>query len=147
MQEAEQKKIQEKPMLVIDTNVFIKHQNIQDIFNEYDVYTTKSVISELRDPNSKQKAKLHFGEYKIKKPSEKAIVWVANFAKKTGDFVSISKADTEVIALTVEEIWNKGLGEHLNSEPKKGVSLMKVDGKRTMEVVTRDASDQGKLFY
>ena len=66
--------------LVIDTNVFLKHHNFQSLLQEYDVITTKSVISELRDPRAKQRAKLHFKEYKIVNPEKKNIQKVMQFA-------------------------------------------------------------------
>lgn len=149
MQESnQQEETEPKSTLIIDTNVFIKHPEIHQIFAEFEVMTTKSVISELRDPNSKQKAKLNYGNYKIAKPSDKAVAWVINFAKKTGDYVSISKADTEVIALAVEEIWSKGLKDELYSEPKKGVCLMKSKEDNNFKVVARTVQDgEGKYFF
>jgi rRNA maturation endonuclease Nob1 len=81
--------------------VFLKHPNFQSLLQEYEVLTTKSVISELRDPRAKQRAKLHFKEYKIINPEKKNIQKVMNFAKATGDFVSLSLADIEVVALAV----------------------------------------------
>lgn len=129
--------------LVIDTNVFLKHPNFQSLLQEYEVLTTKSVISELRDPRAKHRAKLHFKEYKIVNPEKKHIQRVMNFAKATGDFVSLSVADIEVVALAVQKIIENGNEDKIRNEPKKAVNCMNkggrngiVDKSKIIEVVT-----------
>jgi RNA-binding protein NOB1 len=113
---------QTRKSLVIDTNVFLKHQNFQSLLQEYEVFTTKSVISELRDPRAKHRAKLHYKEYKIMNPEKKHIQTVMNFAKKTGDYVSLSLADIEVVALSVQKIVENGNGDKIRKEPKKKIN-------------------------
>jgi rRNA maturation endonuclease Nob1 len=129
--------------LVIDTNVFLKHPNFQSLLQEYEVITTKSVISELRDPRAKQRAKVHYKEYKIVNPEKKNIAQVMNFAKQTGDYVSLSLADVEVVALAVERINDNGNGDKIRKKPKKAVNCMNkggrngiVDKSKITEVVT-----------
>jgi rRNA maturation endonuclease Nob1 len=43
----------EKPILVIDSNVIIKHQDINNLQLKYDIYTVPSVISEIRDAKAR----------------------------------------------------------------------------------------------
>ena len=112
-----------KPLLIIDANVFIKHYDFQRLIQEYKVETTKDVISELRDPASKQRAKLNYKQYKVGRPSNESYVWVLDFAKKTGDFVSLSEADVGVIALAVDRIKERGQFEKLRSEPKQAIQF------------------------
>jgi RNA-binding protein NOB1 len=84
---------------------------------EYDVITTKSVISELRDPISKQKAKTHFKDFKIINPDNKHISRVMKFAQSTGDYLSLSIADVEVIALGIQKVVENGHDDKLRAAP------------------------------
>lgn len=115
--------------LVIDTNVFLKHPNFQSLLQEFDVITTKSVISELRDPRAKARAKLHYKEYKIVNPEKSNIQRVMSFAKGTGDYVSLSLADVEVVALAVEKIIESGHEDKIRKEPKKAVNCVNKGGR------------------
>jgi RNA-binding protein NOB1 len=117
LQETKPVEKQTKKSLVIDTNVFIKHLNFASLLQEYDVITTKSVISELRDARAKQRAKLHFKEFKILIPDKTYLNKVMDFARSTGDSVSLSLADVEVIALACEKMALNGNEDKIRYEP------------------------------
>jgi len=66
-----------------------------------------------------------------------------NFAKGTGDFVSLSLADIEVVALAVQTIIDNGNEDKIRSEPKKAVNCVNkggrngiVDKSKITEVIT-----------
>ena len=45
-------KTTDRPILVIDTNVLIKHSNLQELMLKYELYTVPQVVKEVRDPNA-----------------------------------------------------------------------------------------------
>ena len=118
MNKSEQKKIE----VVFDANVFIRHPDFNKIIQEYSVVTSKLVIPEIRDLNAKNRLRAAAGEIKVTVPSKSSLNFVTSFAKKTGDFVSLSAADFHVIALGVDLIKQAGKFKELNKEPKQAIN-------------------------
>lgn len=75
-------------------------------------------------------------------PERQAIDFVLNFSKKTGDYVSISAVDGQVIALAVDNIMKKGKGDLLRNEPKDVVEC--IGGKIIDRVAGDDKRDNKK---
>ncbi|KFB42546.1 hypothetical protein ZHAS_00010257 [Anopheles sinensis] len=107
--------------LVVDTSVFIKNVQLQNIAEN--CYTVRGVIREIKhDRQLKALAVLPYN-LKVLLPDPEALAKVIAFAKKTGDFASLSLVDLEVIALTYE-LEARYVGEgHLRTEPKPAVTL------------------------
>ncbi|XP_058128023.1 RNA-binding protein NOB1-like [Anopheles ziemanni] len=107
--------------LVVDTSVFIKNVQLQNIAEN--CYTVRGVIREIKhDRQMKALAVLPYN-LKVLLPDPDALAKVIAFAKKTGDFASLSLVDLEVIALTYE-LEARYVGEgHLRTEPKPAVTL------------------------
>jgi UPF0271 protein len=68
-------------------------------------FTTPAVINELRfstTPQTRLKIALNADKIKIRGPSPEALKIVEASSIKTGDFLALSKADREVLALSLE---------------------------------------------
>ncbi|XP_051725808.1 RNA-binding protein NOB1 [Ctenopharyngodon idella] len=107
--------------VVADTGAFIKRASLQEIGKN--IYTLKDVVDEIRDKPTKRS--LAFLPYKLnfKEPFPEHIRFVTEFAKKTGDYPSLSATDIKVLALTYQlEIENVGT-DHLKKEPEKKVQI------------------------
>merc|ERR1712071_266037 len=103
-------------ILVADSVAFIRNSQMQNIAEV--VYTLRSVVDEIKDAATKQRLRVLPYEIKMIEPSSESIHFVMEFAKKTGDYASLSATDIEVMALTYQlEIEANGQ-EHLNKEPK-----------------------------
>lgn len=127
----EKRSSQEKVSLVVDTNILLKQTHLHDLlrvdastFDEkFTVVTLDSVISEVRDPASREyiNTRLPY-PLDIKEHqtflSKADIDQVSNFAKDTGDFISLSKVDIQVIALGVAIAKKNKEEELINKEPK-----------------------------
>ncbi|KAK4010952.1 hypothetical protein OUZ56_020071 [Daphnia magna] len=101
--------------LVADSAAFIRNAQMQDIADV--VYTVRDVVDEIRDQATKQRLRVLPYEIKMMEPSPDAIVKVTEFAKKTGDYATLSATDIKVLALTYQlEVESNGC-EHLKSEP------------------------------
>ena len=94
---------------IFDTNIFLTGIDFNVI--EGDIYTTPSIIDEVKDPRYNEKnrniinkinAAIETKKLKIKLPENKYIKKIKEISKKTGDFKALSEADTELIALTLE---------------------------------------------
>ena len=107
--------LEKKRYFVVDTNAIIRGVQIQQLSNE--IYTTKEVLNEIRDKNARKFLSNLQMDIKVKEPDQDSLKAVIQFAKKTGDLRSLSKADVKVIALTY--MLEKELNgvSHLRKEP------------------------------
>ncbi|KAI9339214.1 Nin one binding Zn-ribbon like-domain-containing protein [Zopfochytrium polystomum] len=103
--------------LVVDAGAIIKGIRLDSIASE--LYTTSDVVAEIRDENGRKNlatATSLFG-LTVKSVSDEAVREVSTFAKKTGDFATLSRTDIRVLALTwMLEKERKGTA-HLRKEP------------------------------
>lgn len=103
----------------IDANAFLHCRSLLQVGLETVLGTTSSVLNELKDQKAKDLINSLPFELKVELPSQKAMKAVREFAAKTGDIVSLSDTDLEVIAIAYDECEKRGLLEKLNREPKK----------------------------
>ncbi|KTG43667.1 hypothetical protein cypCar_00041103 [Cyprinus carpio] len=107
--------------VVADAGAFIKLAPLKEIGKN--IYTLKDVVDEIRDKQTKRN--LAFLPYKLnfKEPFPEHVRFVTEFAKKTGDYPSLSATDIKVLALTYQlETENVGT-EHLKKEPETKVQI------------------------
>ena len=84
--------------LVVDSGALIRGERIAHLADDF--VTVPEVLGEIRDASTRQKlAALPF-ELRTREPSSEAMQAVVDFAKKTGDFFSLSVPDLKVLALT-----------------------------------------------
>uniref|UniRef100_A0A914W4T8 RNA-binding protein NOB1 n=1 Tax=Plectus sambesii TaxID=2011161 RepID=A0A914W4T8_9BILA len=101
--------------LVVDSVGFIKCANLQSMGEN--VYTLEDVVAEIRDAATRQRLQVLPYELVMKQPNQESLKAVTDFAKKTGDFASLSATDLKVLALTyMLEVEHKG-SDHLKTEP------------------------------
>lgn len=106
------------PKLVIDTNFFINHRTeLMGLALNNEIITTPSVLAEIKDAATKNAVSLHLPTLKIQTPAATATNTVIKFAKNTGDFISLSQTDVEVIALAYEIIKDQGKTNLLRKTP------------------------------
>lgn len=108
-----------KTKLVIDANVIIKNPNLSELMLAHELITVPAVVAEIKDPAARARLATIAAQLKIETPAAKACERVAEFAKKTGDFVSLSQTDFQVIALACQKIIENGKEHVLRSEPQK----------------------------
>jgi len=88
------------------------------------IYTTPAVLAEVRDPNAR--ARLHTTIVPfliVQSPHPASTKAVSDFAKRTGDFSVLSKADLQVLALAYELECERNRGDW---------RLRKVPGQKTL---------------
>lgn len=94
---------------IFDTNIFLTGIDFNVI--EGSIFTTPSIIDEIKDPRyieknrnilNKINAAIEMKKLKVKLPEKKYLKKIQEISKKTGDFKALSKADLELIALTLE---------------------------------------------
>ncbi|GBP79901.1 RNA-binding protein NOB1 [Eumeta japonica] len=101
--------------LVVDTTAFIKNANLRDVAEN--IYTVQEVVNEIT--NDRQRRKLVVLPYDIivKDVFTENITVITEFAKKTGDYVSLSATDIKIMALTYQLEKEKVGIQHLKTEP------------------------------
>ncbi|XP_060734838.1 RNA-binding protein NOB1 isoform X3 [Tachysurus vachellii] len=107
--------------VVADAGAFLKNAALHEIGKN--IYTLKDVVNEIRDKQTKKN--LAFLPYKLnfKEPFPEHVRFVTEFAKKTGDYPSLSATDIKVLALTYQlELENCGAA-HLKKEPAVQVEV------------------------
>ena len=113
----------QRPVLVIDTNVLIKSTNLDELLVKYQLQTVPSVIKEIRDPAARLRLEAILPQLAIASPDLASIAFISDFAKNTGDFVSLSPADIEVLALSYLRIKEKGKEGMLKKDSLKPVDF------------------------
>lgn len=107
--------------VVVDTNAFIKHAlELTGMAMTRDLLTTPGVLAEIKDKETRNAVALRFPNLQTEKPRKEFTDRVANFALATGDNVSLSPVDVEVIALACQIIEECGQTHFLRKEPAKG---------------------------
>ncbi|XP_040427621.1 RNA-binding protein NOB1 isoform X2 [Cygnus olor] len=86
--------------VVADTGAFVCGAALQEV--ALSVYTVPEVLAEIRDrPTRRRLAALPY-ELRLRRPRLDFVRLVTDFAKRTGDFPSLSAADVQVLALTCQ---------------------------------------------
>jgi len=94
---------------IFDTNIFLTGIDINLI--EFEIYTTLSIIEEIKDHRYTEKNRnilnkvnvaIETKKLTVINPESKFIEKVREISKKTGDFKSLSDVDKELIALALE---------------------------------------------
>ena len=124
------------PKLVIDTNFFINHRSeLMGLALANDLITTPSVLAEIKDAATKDAVSLHLPNLRIVAPTKSASSFVIKFAKNTGDFISLSQTDVDVIAVAYDVIQELGKLDLLRKTPLGHKDMANVAAE---EAVTQD---------
>uniref|UniRef100_A0A034WT86 RNA-binding protein NOB1 n=2 Tax=Endopterygota TaxID=33392 RepID=A0A034WT86_BACDO len=101
--------------LVADTTAFINAVQLNDYAKN--VLTVPDVIKEVRNKRQIRRLCVLPFDLQVREPRTDSIKHCVDFAKKTGDYASLSGIDIKVISLTYElEVDNVG-SAHLRTEP------------------------------
>ena len=111
------------PKIVVDTNYFINNPaELRHLAQTHSLFVTPNVLKEINDPTTTNLIRTTFPDLKKQTPDAEHTKAVARFAKKTGDFTSLSIVDMELIALARQLITENAKTEHLRKTPKKRVN-------------------------
>ncbi|CAK9832405.1 RNA-binding protein NOB1 [Anthophora retusa] len=108
----ETKKVQ---YLVVDTSAFIRNAALQDI--GINIITEQDVVNEVTNKRQLRRLVVLPYDLTIQNAYSENIKFVTEFAKKTGDYTSLSATDIKVIALTYQLEKEKVGTNHLKTEP------------------------------
>ncbi|XP_030831106.1 RNA-binding protein NOB1 [Strongylocentrotus purpuratus] len=86
--------------VVVDAVAFFRQVHLQDVAEN--VHTLRAVVNEIRDKATRQLLAVLPYEIKFREPSTECIQIVSDFARKTGDYQSLSAVDIRVIALAYQ---------------------------------------------
>ncbi|XP_068903638.1 RNA-binding protein NOB1 [Tenebrio molitor] len=115
--------------LVVDTTAFIQNAPLQDVAKK--IVTCQDVVNEIQNKRQLRRLVVLPYDLEIREPFTENIKIITEYAKKTGDYPSLSATDIKVMALTYQlEKENVGV-EHLRSEPIV---------QRTVNIITKQSS-------
>lgn len=100
--------------IVVDANAFIHSSQLKQFALTANLCTTSSVLNELKDQKTRDLINSLPIEIKVEIPSAKSLKIVKEFARKTGDIISLSEPDLEIIAVAYDCCERLGLLEKLN---------------------------------
>jgi RNA-binding protein NOB1 len=120
-----------KKIVVVDTGAIIKGFRLEKFST--DLWTINEVLHEVRDRQSREFLASFPYKIQTREPSNDAIKHVIEFAKKTGDFSSLSATDIRVLALTYLFEFELNGNNHLRSEPV-ATNLLKQKSASTQSV-------------
>ncbi|XP_022084009.1 RNA-binding protein NOB1-like [Acanthaster planci] len=107
--------------VVIDAVAFFRNVQLQNIAEN--VYTTQGVVNEIKDSATRQRLTVLPYDLKYREPSPESVKIISEFAKKTGDYRSLSAVDLKVLALAYQLTKEHCGIEHLKLAPEKKVTL------------------------
>ncbi|KAJ6220258.1 hypothetical protein RDWZM_006070 [Blomia tropicalis] len=137
--------------LIVDSGAFILRSPIQD-YGE-NIFTISDVVGEIKDESTREALQVLPYELKYREPTEDDVKFVANFAKRTGDFNQLSVTDIRLLALVVrlEKEINNGINlkeapAQLQVLPTKSVGQNnKVMAIRDMEFFGYDVKNKHQI--
>ncbi|KAM0471968.1 hypothetical protein ACHAPX_009104 [Trichoderma viride] len=107
--------------LVLDTGPLIKNDPPASVLisKAEKLYTLPNIVSEIRDATTRSRVETTLLPFvTIRSPRPESLKFIADFAKKTGDYGVLSKPDMEVLALGYElEIERNGGDWRLRNTP------------------------------
>ncbi|XP_033754397.1 RNA-binding protein NOB1-like [Pecten maximus] len=86
--------------VIADAGAFIRNAPLQSIGEK--IYSLPEVVKEIRDKATLQRLQVLPYQLQFRQPSPESIRNVTEFAKKTGDYRSLSAVDIKVMALTYQ---------------------------------------------
>ncbi|XP_011705852.1 PREDICTED: RNA-binding protein NOB1 [Wasmannia auropunctata] len=101
--------------LIVDTSAFIKNASVQDI--GVNILTEQAVIDEITNKRQLRRLVVLPYDLKIQEAFTENIKFVTEFAKKSGDYTSLSATDIKIIALTYQLEKEKVGTTHLKDIP------------------------------
>ncbi|KAJ1083760.1 hypothetical protein NDU88_003915 [Pleurodeles waltl] len=107
--------------VVADAGAFLRGATLQEIGKN--IYTIKDVVSEIRDKETKRRLAVLPYELHFKEPLPENVKLVTEFAKKTGDYPSLSATDLKVLALAYQLVAEHVGVDHLRQEPEQKIAV------------------------
>eukprot|EP00092_Neocalanus_flemingeri_P008169 GFUD01008809.1.p1 GENE.GFUD01008809.1~~GFUD01008809.1.p1 ORF type:complete len:538 (+),score=169.22 GFUD01008809.1:46-1659(+) len=101
--------------LVVDSGGFLKNAPLRELGTN--LVTLNEVVGELRDKETRQRMEVMPFDLTYRQPSAEAVKKISDFARKTGDYASLSAVDIRVLAVTYDLEVEKVGTAHLRSEP------------------------------
>ncbi|XP_076633516.1 RNA-binding protein NOB1 [Colletes latitarsis] len=101
--------------LVVDTSAFIRNASLQDI--GLNIITEQDVVNEVTNKRQLRRLVVLPYDLTVQNAHTENIKFVTEFAKKTGDYASLSVTDIKVIALTYQLEKEKVGTSHLRTDP------------------------------
>ncbi len=94
-------RLRENIVLVLDTSAFLAKYPLQQYI--YSLYTTPSVLDEVRDKESKYAMEIAVAidRVRVVEPPNKYRSWAYEKAREIGEHTSLSKTDLDVLALAM----------------------------------------------
>ncbi|KAK3685159.1 Nin one binding Zn-ribbon like-domain-containing protein [Podospora appendiculata] len=109
--------------LVIDANAIIKNEpSVSTLLAQSEeLYTIPAVVSEIRDEAARSRLQTTLLPFlKLRNPRPESVLFVTNFARRTGDLQVLSKPDIQLLALTYELELERNNGDwRLRNEPNQ----------------------------
>lgn len=102
--------------LIVDTSAFIRNAPLQDI--GVNIITEQDVVNEVTNKRQLRRLVVLPYDLTIHNADPENVKFVTEFAKKTGDYISLSATDIKVIALTYQLEKEKVGTDHLRTEPE-----------------------------
>ncbi|KAK4161855.1 Nin one binding Zn-ribbon like-domain-containing protein [Cladorrhinum sp. PSN259] len=107
--------------LVIDANAIIRNDPTVStlLAQAEELYTIPAVVSEIRDEAARNRFQTTLQPFiTLRTPKPESVLFISNFARRTGDLQVLSKPDLQLLALTYElEIERNGGDWRLRKDP------------------------------
>jgi len=101
--------------LVVDSGGFLKNAPLRELATN--LVTLSEVVGELRDKETRQRLEVMPFDMTYRQPSVEGVKKISDFARKTGDYASLSVVDIRVLAVAYDLEVEKVGSSHLRTEP------------------------------
>ncbi|XP_013112396.2 RNA-binding protein NOB1 [Stomoxys calcitrans] len=121
--------------LIADTTAFINAVQLNDYAEN--ILTVPDVVNEVRNKRQIRRLCVLPYDLQVREPRADVVKHCVEFAKKTGDYASLSGIDIKVIALTYELEADTVGTEHLRKEPVMGQVIASKDKPEELQDATK----------
>ncbi|KAK3990834.1 RNA-binding protein NOB1 [Cladorrhinum sp. PSN332] len=130
--------------LVIDANAIIRNDPTVStlLAQAEELYTIPAVVSEIRDEAARNRFQTTLQPFlKLRTPKPESVLFISNFARRTGDLQVLSKPDLQLLALTYElEIERNGGDWRLRKDPTQKSVNGKPPSKEEVKAESEEAT-------
>lgn len=134
--------------LVLDTNAFIRRDEFWKLAESF--VTIQEVLDEVKDEQTREFVQMLPVPLQVQAPSKEAYKAVAEFARQTGDLLSLSRQDMSVLALAydLDVAAHGGDASHLLAAPQTAdITSVSENTSRRHAISTQPLMGYGEFKY
>lgn len=128
-----------KQILVLDTNIIQRHENLAELSTKYELITATLVMNEIKNKELLEKIENLPFKIKVVNPTKESLKIIEKYCRDTGDWAVLSKPDIDLLAVACGEMGDKGELKNIRMDAPKIINYCPGE-KRKEKTIEENAS-------